>query len=485
MPDPLTLFALIGAVLTLSALASGVVDRAPVSFPMLFLGLGFLLGPFGFGVLKTTPHDPTLEAVATVSLAFVLFLDAIKLRPAELKRGWFVPMLVLGPGTFLTIAGIAAASALLLRTSLLESLLLGAILSSTDPVVLRDVIRNPKIPRPVRQALSVEAGTNDIVVLPVVLVLIGLARGKIGGPAEFLVFLGQVFLLGPAIGFVIGGTGAWLMSRVDAAMGIRREHQALYGVGLVLVAYATAVAVGGDGFLAAFAAGAAVVVLDLELCDCFLEYGETTAEMAMLVAFVLFGVVLSSLLATLPALPVLALAVLAIGIIRPAAIGLVLHRARLSSTARRFIGWFGPRGLASLLLALLAVRDHLPHAERLLAVTGAVVIVSVVAHGASATPLADWYARKVKHETLPEERESTAAGLLAQEPGDVPRISAEELAARLQGENPPLVLDVRSRSEYERDAESRIPGDEHVSPDEIPEWAARRRDRPPIVTYCS
>jgi hypothetical protein len=118
-------------------------------------------------------------------------------------------------------------------------------------------------------------------------------------------------------------------------------------------------------------------------------------------------------------------------------------------------------------------------------VTGAVVIVSVVAHGASATPLSNWYARKVKRETLPEERESTAAGLLGAEPGEVPRISAEELAARLASGDPPLVLDVRSRSDYEREPDRRIPGDEHVSPDQIPEWAARRRDRPPIVTYCS
>src|SRR5687768_14157989 len=103
MPDLLTLFALIGVVLTLSALASGLVERAPLSFPILFLGLGFALGPLGFGLLRMDPHSPTLEAVGIVSLAFVLFLDALKLRPQEIRRGWFVPMLILGPGTLLTI----------------------------------------------------------------------------------------------------------------------------------------------------------------------------------------------------------------------------------------------------------------------------------------------------------------------------------------------------------------------------------------------
>ena len=98
MPDFLTVFALIGIVLTLSALASGVVARAPISFPILFLGLGFLLGKHGLGIIAMGPHDRILEAVATVSLAFVLFLDAVRLRFDELGKDWFIP--ILGPWTW-------------------------------------------------------------------------------------------------------------------------------------------------------------------------------------------------------------------------------------------------------------------------------------------------------------------------------------------------------------------------------------------------
>ncbi|MFN3649612.1 MAG: cation:proton antiporter, partial [Armatimonadota bacterium] len=319
MTDLLTLFTLIGVVLTVAALASGLVERAPLSFPILFLGLGFVLGPRVLGWIRLSPQDPLLEGVAIISLTFVLFLDAIKLQPRELREGWFLPVLVLGPGTVLTIAGVAGASWALLGTGLVHSLLLGAILASTDPVVLRDVLRNPRIPRPVRLTLGIEAGTNDLVVLPIVLVLIAVARAKLGGASDWLTFAWQVFVLGPSIGFVVGGAGAWMMSRVDARMGIRREQQALFGVGLVLVAYAAAVAVGGDGFLAAFAAGVAVVVLDLELCDCFTEYGETTVEMTMLLAFVLFGAVLSTMLETIPLGPVLALALLSLVVVRPLA----------------------------------------------------------------------------------------------------------------------------------------------------------------------
>lgn len=483
MFDLLTLFALVGVVLTVSALGSGLVERAPVSFPILFMGLGFVLGGRGLRLLHVTPHDPLLEAVAVISLSFVLFLDAVKMQPSEFRKGGLIPMLVLGPGTLLTIVGVAAVSGALLRTDLITSLLLGAILASTDPVVLRDVLRNPKIPRSVRQTLSIEAGTNDLVVLPIVLVLIAIARGRGGDTTYWLTFLGQVFLLGPLIGFIVGGTGAWLMSRIDAQMGIRREYQALFGVGLVLVAYAWAVAAGGDGFLAAFAAGFAVVVLDLELCDCFLEYGETTVEMAMLLAFVLFGAALSTMLNTIPLLPTVGLALVALVLVRPIAIGMVLHRALLSPSARAFIGWFGPRGLSSLLLVLLAVQAHVPGAEKLMAITGTVAIVSVVLHGVTATPFSHWYAKRVANEVLPEERESTAAGVFDGKPEKVPYlIQADELHDRLQQLKPPVILDVRGRSAYFGE---QIPGSIHVLPDQVVQWAAEQpRDRE-VVTYCT
>lgn len=482
MLDLVSLFALVGVVLTVSALTSGLVERAPLSFPILFMGLGFVLGGRGLGFLHVSAHDPLLEAVAIVSLAFVLFLDAVKMQPSEFRKGGLVPMLVLGPGTLLTIAGVAGLSALLLHTNLIASLLLGAILASTDPVVLRDVLRNPKIPRSVRQTLSIEAGTNDLVVLPIVLVLIALARGKGGGVSYWLTFLGQVFLLGPLIGFAVGGAGAWLMARIDASMGIRREHQALFGVGLVLVAYTAAVAAGGDGFLAAFAAGFAVVVLDLELCDCFLEYGETTVEMAMLLAFVLFGAALSTMLDTIPFWPTLALALVSLIAVRPLAIGAVLHRAALSPSGRAFIGWFGPRGLSSLLLVLLAVQAHVPGAERLMAITGAVAIVSVILHGITATPFSHWYAARVAAEVLPEERESTAAGVFG-EGGETPHvIQADELHARLQSPVPPVILDVRGRSAYFGE---QIPGSVHVLPDQIVQWADGQPRNREVVTYCT
>jgi NhaP-type Na+/H+ or K+/H+ antiporter len=477
-------FALVAIVLTVSALVSGLVERAPLSFPMLFLGLGWLLGAGGLNMLPIDAHSPILEAVGIASLALVLFLDAVKVQLDELRNDWRIPMLALGPGTLLIITGVAAAAYLLIGPSPVQSVVLGAILASTDPVVLRDVLRNERIPQAVRRALSFEAGMNDIVVLPIVLIGIAVLTARLGGVLDWMRFLANLLVLSPLVGMAVGGVGAWLMGRADRRFGIRREYQALYGIGLVLAAYVAGQAVGGDGFLAAFFAGLAVTLFNVTLCDCFLEYGEVTAEMAMLLAFVLFGAVFSTLLSTVALGPALALALIVIGVMRPLALWLVLQRAAISNAARAFIGWFGPRGLNSLLLALLVVQAGAPDAEWLLAITGVVVLVSVVAHGASATPLAVWYGRRLAQQTLAEERESTVVGLFQPDADGVPRITPDELAARLAGDNPPIVLDVRTRAQYDQDRD-RIPGSVRVLPDQVEAWAAGQPRERAVVAYCT
>jgi sodium/hydrogen antiporter len=485
-------FGLAAVVLTVSALASGIVERAPLSFPIIFLGLGFLIGERGFGLLTLSPEDHTLEAIAILTLALVLFLDAVRMEAEELRGAGLAPILSLGPGTLIIISVAALGANLLLDTSLIESLLLGTILASTDPVVLRDVVRNERIPRSIRRALSIEAGTNDIVILPILLVLIAVANSEAASTVGWATLLAQVLLLGPLVGFAVGAAGAWLMGKADAAFSISREYQALYGIGLVLLAYAGAQGLGGDGFLAAFAAGLGVAILNFDLCDCFLDYGETTTEMTMLLSFVLFGVVISEIALEVPLVPALVLAVVVIFVARPVAIGLVLRRAVMSNAARAFIGWFGPRGLNSLLLALLVVQNGVANAEFLLAVTGIVVTISVVVHGASATPLSTLYGRAIEQRTLQEEREGTAAGLFEGSAGETPRIEPEELVGQLEGTNPPIILDVRTRSQYERD-KRQIPGSIRVPTDRIEDWARRLiAENPdgepfvrPVATYCT
>ena len=175
MPDYLLGFGIVAVVLSVTPLASGLVERSPLSFPIIFLGLGFLLGQRGLDVIQMGAHDPFLEIVATLTLALVLFLDAVKLQIDELGKRWLAPVLILGPGTGIIIALGAVSLSLVVGFSWLIAFIGGAILASTDPVVLRDIVRDPRIPRSVRQVLKIEAGTNDLVVLPVVLILIAVA----------------------------------------------------------------------------------------------------------------------------------------------------------------------------------------------------------------------------------------------------------------------------------------------------------------------
>ena len=361
----------------------------------------------------------------------------------------------------------------------------GAVLASTDPVVLRDIVREERIPRSIRQVLKIEAGMNDLVVLPAIVVLIALAADDGRSAAGWSRFAVELVIFGPAIGFAIGGAGSWAISKVDDAMGIRREHQALYGIGMVLGAYAAATAAGGDGFLAAFFAGLAVVVLNTSLCDCFLEYGETTAEMSMFLAFIFFGSVMSGLIGDIDLLEAALLGLVLIVIVRPAAISAVLARASYKSRWSRVDRMGSDReAFNSLLLALLAVHAGLDGAELLLGAVGVVVFMSATIHGASTQPLARWYERKLRQETHEEEREATAGDLFGIHSNEAPRITPKELNHQIQGPNPPIVLDVRTRSSYEHDGAS-IPGSVRVLPDQAAEWASSQDPDRLVAAYCT
>ncbi len=320
-----------------------------------------------------------------------------------------------------------------------------------------------------------------------VLVLIEIARNESGGVVDWSSFLGRLLVIGPLAGAFVGAAGAWLMAAADRRFAIRREYQALYGIGLVLAAYYLGAVLGGDGFLSAFVAGAAVTVFNFELCDCFLDFGEVVAEATMLFAFVLFGAVLADMFDLIALGPALIFGVLVIGVSRPVAFGVVLRKANLSGSARGFIAWFGPRGLASLLLALLVVEAGVGWGETMLVTVGVVVVLSVVAHGVTATPLTSRYADRVAHETLAEERVGTASGLFRRKSAGVSRVTTKELFDRLNSPNPddqPLVLDVRTRSQYAQST-VQIPGSIRVLPDDVAEWAAHASRERPLVAYCT
>jgi sodium/hydrogen antiporter len=380
--DPFVLaVALAASVLVASALISGFVDRTGLPPVAIFLVLGVAIGPFGMGWLDVGADSGLLKIVATLSLVFVLFTDAVSISPAKVREHRLAAFLVLVPGTLGTAAVVAAGAWWLLGFSPPVAIAAGAAIASVDPVLLRSFVRRPGLNTTVRETLRLESGMNDAVLLPVILLATYFATrgGADGGTLTGL--LASMLIVSPLAGAAVGGAGVAALHVMRRRFGVRRDYESLYSLGLALGAYAAGEAVHGSGFLAAFTAGLTVAAVDVELCECFLEYGETTAEMMLLFTFVLFGV---SLIWSGLSLPMTAWIFAAAAIVARVAIYMVtLLPAPMRAGERLLVAWFGPRGLNTLLLILIPVAAGIDEGERVLAVCCLVVLVSVVLHGFS------------------------------------------------------------------------------------------------------
>lgn len=389
--------AIIGVVIIVAALLSGLIERSGLPQVAVFLALGAAFGPLGLGVLNISLSSSALRIVATLSLALVLFTDAVMLNITEVKRRSGLTLRLLGPGTLLSAALIALAGWWLLNLSVAGAAILGAALASSDPVLLRGLLRRRDIPADARQALQLESGLNDVVLLPVVVVAMAFLNQEVPLNGAGIGKLGlSLFILGPGAGILIGLLGVAALDLIRKRLGVRRDYESLYSLGLAFTAFAAAEAVHGSGFLAAFAAGMTIAALDVDLCDCFVEYGEVTAEMLLLFTFVLLG---SSLIWTgFTVINGATLLFTAITVfIRTPVYLLSLIGSSVDTRGRLLIAWFGPRGLSSLLLVLLPVFAGLPGSNQLFAICSLVVLVSVVLHGGSPMLLAG-IARKRAHQ---------------------------------------------------------------------------------------
>src|SRR5215510_11611550 len=261
--------ALIGIVIVVSALLSGLVDRSGLPQVAVFIFIGLALGPAGFGVFDATLTSPVLRVVATLSLTMVLFTDAVTLNTKELRRYSGLAFRMLGPGTILCAALTALVAWWLLGIPPALAAILGAALASTDPVLLRSLLRRRDISLVTQQALQLESGLNDVVLLPIVVIAITFSGQHEFGSGVFAKMGFGLFILGPGAGIAIGLLAVAALDLLRKRVGIRRDYESLYSLGVAFTAYAAAEAVHGSGFLAAFAAGITIAALDVELCDCF------------------------------------------------------------------------------------------------------------------------------------------------------------------------------------------------------------------------
>ena len=487
--DPyVTGLAIIGIVIVVSALLSGLIDKSGLPQVAVFLAIGAALGPAGLGVFNLTLDSPILRVVATLSLTLVLFTDAVTLNISEIRRNAGLAFRMLGPGTIVCAALTAVAAWWLLGISPASAAILGAALASTDPVLLRSLLRRRDISSLTRQALQLESGLNDVVLLPIVVVAISLTGHHVHSSGGFAKMGLGLFILGPGAGIAIGLLGVAALDLIRKRIGVRRDYESLYSLGVAFTAFAAAEAVHGSGFLAAFAAGLTIAALDVELCDCFIEYGGVTAEMLLLFTFVILG---ASLIWTgfsglnAPTVIFAAFSVL----IRVPVYLLSLIGSNVDRRGRMFIAWYGPSGLSSLLLVLLAVFAGMPGSDRLFAVCSLIVLISVVIHGA--TPmLLERFAAKPEPEAPPVPEilkdPRSLPVLETNNPVGAQSITLEELDQLKKSGDKVIILDVRT--ERSRDtSDQQAQGSVRLPPDDAV-LQARKMNLPKeawLIAYCA
>jgi sodium/hydrogen antiporter len=369
----------------------------PITPAILFVAFGLLVGPKGLGGVDVASTSSTVRVLAEATLALVLFSDASRIDLSALRRTVDIPARLLGIGLPLTILlGAVAAGAIFGELSVAEAVILAIVLAPTDAALGQAVVTEPRIPQRIRQGLNVESGLNDGICVPLLFAAVAAAdvASEISGgrsPGTLLLEeIGYGILAGVVAGVLIAaifksaGRWGWIAPA---------WKQVIPAAGAAL-AYGIATALDGSGFIAAFVAGAAfrrALGRDPE------ELNILTEEVGAVlngVTFVLFGAVLLG-----PALPELSwqlvlYAVLSLTLVRmlPVAVAMWGSHARVPTLG--FLGWFGPRGLASIVFAVIVVEESaLPHEHLIVLAIYVTVGLSVLAHGLSAAPLADRYAR--------------------------------------------------------------------------------------------
>lgn len=383
--------------LLLYSLVSGRLQGSIVTAPLAFIVFGFVVGSGGLNVASVDVGHSAIHGVAELTLILVLFTDAARIDLSRVRRDHNLPVRMLAIGLPLTIAaGTVVASQLLPSFSFWEAALLAALLAPTDAALGQSVVSARAVPVRIRQAINVESGLNDGIALPAVLLFAALAGATPGvaEPGTWVRFALLQVTLGPLAGIALGYVGARLL---DTAAERGWVTEAFQGIGILSLAVFTYVAteiIGGNGFIAAFIGGMAFGNTLRHPCMFLFEFMETEGQLLMLITFLVFGAALLPEGLDHITLAALVYALMSLTVIRMIPIALSLVGSGVRWPTPLFLGWFGPRGLASILFVLLILEQaEVAHRDELLTITVLTVALSALLHGASAAPLAHLYGR--------------------------------------------------------------------------------------------
>jgi NhaP-type Na+/H+ or K+/H+ antiporter len=389
--------AIIAGGLLLYSLISGRLEGTVVTAPLVFIVFGLLVGAGGFDVANIGPGHSAIHFIAEFTLMLVLFTDAARIDLGHVRRDHDLPVRMLIIGLPLAIlAGMIIATQMFPQLTLWEAALLAALLSPTDAALGQSVVAAKAVPIRIRQAINIESGLNDGIVLPVVLLFATLAgTAHVATDAgEWARFGLAQITLGPLTGIVLGYIGALVLDTSAERGWVNNAFQGIGILALAVFTYVVAEMIGGNGFIAAYAGGMVFGNTIRHSCTFLFEFMETEGQLLMLITFLVFGAALlpEGITHVNPMILIYAISSLTVVRMIPIAISLIGTGVRLPT--QLFLGWFGPRGLASILFVLLILDEsEVLHRRELLVITVITVALSALLHGVSAAPLANAYGR--------------------------------------------------------------------------------------------
>jgi NhaP-type Na+/H+ or K+/H+ antiporter len=393
--------AVLASFVLLYGVASGKLEKTVITAPMVFTLFGLALSPFVHERLDV--ETEVMQTLAELTLVLVLFVDASRIDLRLLRRDHNLPfrMLLIGMPITIAVGTLAARVILAPVVGWYGAAVLAAILAPTDAALGQAVVTNKRVPVRIRQALNVESGINDGLALPAVFILASLAGGEgTEGVLYWVRFIGLQLGVGGAIGVLVGWLGGLLVSRATRSRWMNHSYQQLASIALAVSAYALAELLFGNGFIAAFCAGLTMGNLHRPICSCLYEFGEAEGQLLVLFTFTLFGAVFVPFALPAVTVPIALFVVTSLTVIRMVPVSASLLGTGLMADTHLFLGWFGPRGLASILFGLLILgKADFPGRDVVFTTIVLTVLVSVFVHGMTAVPLANSYGRRAESMT--------------------------------------------------------------------------------------
>ena len=387
--------AVLGAVVIVYALLSGRLEGTSLTGPMVFVGAGVLLGPDALGLLDANIKSDGVKILAEATLVIILFADATRIDVPSLRGTIALPSRMLLIGMPLTIAlGTVVGVLVFDELEWWHAALLASVLAPTDAALGRAVVTDQAVPARMRQTLNIESGLNDGLAVPMVTIFLVISEVEskptdtiVDGFWLILEEVGLGLLTGLAVGYVSG----YLLKRSAQRGWVTGLYRQLLPLAAAALCFVGAEEIHGNGFIAAFVGGLAFRHGAKEYCDGAQDFAEDEGELLTFLTFTMFGAVMVGPRITGVNLEVIIYAVLSLTVIRAVPVALSLLGSGLRPQSVAFLAWFGPRGLASIVLGLTVLESlESQIGEDIFTAAVWTVLISVFAHGITAAP---WAAR--------------------------------------------------------------------------------------------